>query len=107
MNIAEYLMKTGLTRHESELYITLCREGELTGYEAAKNTGIPRANAYQALSALADKGAAYIIDGTVPRYMAVPVEEYRRNVMIFMQEIIDRIKQDCPKTRKVSPMIQR
>ncbi len=51
MNLEECLMKTGLTRHESELYIALCREGELTGYEAAKITGIPRANAYQAYKA--------------------------------------------------------
>lgn len=102
MNLAEYLMKTGLTRHESEFYIALCREGELTGYEAAKITGIPRANAYQALAALVDKGAAYIVEGAVPRYMAVPVEEYCRNVMNHMQEIINQIKHNCPLTRKAS-----
>ena len=43
MTLIQCLMKTGLTRHESELYVALCREGEMNGYEAAKATGIPRA----------------------------------------------------------------
>ncbi len=102
MNLSECLMKTGLTRHESELYIALCRDGELTGYEAAKITGIPRANAYQALAAMVDKGAAYVVEGAVPRYMAVPAEEYCRNVIVHMQKIVNQIKRDCPQPRKTS-----
>lgn len=102
MNLIECLMKTGLTRHESELYVALCKEGELTGYEAAKITGIPRANAYQALAASVDKGAAYIVEGAVPRYVAVPVEEYCRNVMLHMQETIEQIKQECHQTKTTS-----
>jgi sugar-specific transcriptional regulator TrmB len=102
LNLLECLMKTGLTRHESELYIALCREDELTGYEAAKITGIPRANTYQALASLVDKGAAYIIEGAVPHYTAVPVEEYCRNIIVHMQEIISQIKNECPKARKTS-----
>jgi sugar-specific transcriptional regulator TrmB len=95
-------MKTGLTRHESELYIALCREGELTGYEAAKITGIPRANAYQALSGLVDKGGAYIIEGSVQHYTAVPVDEYCANIMQHLKEVIERIRHECPELRKPS-----
>ena len=92
MTLIECLMKTGLTRHESELYVALCREGEMNGYEAAKATGIPRANAYQALSSLADKGGAYIIEGPVLRYAAVPVEEYCSNVLFHMKSALDQIR---------------
>lgn len=102
MSLIECLMKTGLTRHESELYIALCREGELTGYEAAKITGIPRANAYQALAGLVDKGGAYIVEGSVQHYTAVPVDEYCTNVMYHMKEVIEKIKHDCPAVRKPS-----
>lgn len=102
MELIENLMKTGLTRSESELYVALCREGELTGYEAAKITGIPRANAYQALSGLVDKGGAYIIEGSVLHYTAVPVEEYCRNVVVHLQETVERIKQECPQLRQPS-----
>ena len=102
MNLIECLMKTGLTRHESELYIALCREGELTGYEAAKATGIPRANAYQALSGLVDKGGAYIVESEVQRYTAVPVDEYCANVLNLISEVVGKIKADCPQIRRPS-----
>jgi sugar-specific transcriptional regulator TrmB len=69
------LSKVGFTGHEAELYLTLCREGELTGYEASKLTGIPRSNTYLALSGLVDKGGAYRIEGDPVRYIAVPVQE--------------------------------
>lgn len=96
MNLIEFLMKTGLTKNESELYIALCREGELNGYEAAKNSGISRANAYQALSSLVDKGGAYLIDGSIQRYCAVPVEEYCSNIMVNMKEVVEKIKKEFP-----------
>jgi Predicted transcriptional regulators len=102
MNLVECLMKTGLTRNESELYITLCREDELSGYEAAKITGIPRANAYQALAGLVDKGGAHTIEGGVPHYTAVPANEYCDNVMQHMNEVIEKIKSGCPEIRKPS-----
>jgi len=97
LNLIECLMKTGLTRHESELYIALCREGELTGYEAAKVTGIPRANAYQALAALVEKGGAYLVERSVPHYISVPVDEYCKNVLSHMEEVVEIIKRECPK----------
>ena len=99
MTLIECLMKTGLTRHESELYVALCREGELNGYEAAKATGIPRANAYQALASLADKGGAYVIEGTVLRYTAVPPDEYCSNVLSHMKTILEQIKKECPRQK--------
>lgn len=102
MNLVESLMKTGLTKNESELYIVLCKEGELTGYEAAKISGIPRANAYQGLSGLLDKGGAYLIEGSVPRYVAVPVEEYCSNCLAHMKEIVEVIKKECPQIKENS-----
>jgi len=98
----EALMKTGLTKSESELYMALNREGELTGYEAAKITGIPRANTYQSLASLVEKGGAYIIEGKAQKYVAVPPGEYCRNVLLQMEEVTDVILRQCPKTRKPS-----
>jgi sugar-specific transcriptional regulator TrmB len=80
----------------------LCKEGELTGYEAAKLSGIPRSNAYQVLSGLVDKGGANLIEGTVPRYVAVPVEEYCSNCLAHMKEIVGVIKKECPQLKETS-----
>lgn len=97
--LIQNLMQSGLTRHESELYVALLKEGELTGYEAAKITGIPRANAYQALSGLVDKGGAHVIEGAVPHYAAIPVEEYCNNLKRNTEHLLERIKQDAPAAR--------
>ena len=64
MDIIENLMRFGLTRQESTLYVQLLAEGAMTGYEAAKATGISRSNAYTSLAGLVDKGAACTVDGT-------------------------------------------
>jgi sugar-specific transcriptional regulator TrmB len=89
-------MKTGLTRHESLLYIILCKEGELTGYEAAKISGIPRSNAYLALAGLVEKGGAYRIDSEAVRYTAVPAKEFVSNVRRQFEQVLDYIEKNVP-----------
>lgn len=102
MDLMEALMRTGLTKSESELYTALNREGELTGYEAAKHTGIPRANAYQSLASLVDKGGAFVIEGKAQKYVAVPPGEYCRNLLMQMEEVAGEILRQCPSVRKPS-----
>ena len=46
MSYIEKLMVFGLTRQEASIYLCLYRNGTLTGYEAAKLTGISRSNVF-------------------------------------------------------------
>ncbi len=85
--LTDHLMLYGMTRQEATIYIFLCQNGQLTGYEAAKLTGISRSNVYNALASLADKGAAYIMDGASSKYIAVPVEEFCSNKLRRMEEV--------------------
>ena len=101
MDIVECLMKAGFTKHEAILYITLCREGELTGYEAAKVTSIPRSNAYLGLAGLADKGGALRIDGDVSKYAAVPAKELVFNLRNSLDEIYGYIEENIPVREEV------
>ena len=55
MAFVEKLMAFGLTRQEASIYLCLYRNGTLTGYEAAKLTGISRSNVYNALAGLAER----------------------------------------------------
>ncbi len=89
-------MNIGLTRHESVLYLALCKEGELTGYEAAKVSGIPRSNAYLALAGLVEKGGAFKIDSDAVKYTAVPVNEFVTNIRAKQNEIFDFIEKNIP-----------
>ena len=76
MDAVTLLMRFGLTNQEARAYRTLCAEGEMTGYEAAKATGISRSNIYTALAGLVEKGAAYLSEGNATRYSPVPAEEF-------------------------------
>jgi sugar-specific transcriptional regulator TrmB len=96
MDIVECLMKAGFTRHEAMLYIALCQEGELTGYEAAKTSGIPRSNAYLALAGLVDKGGALRIDGDSSKYAAVPAEELVFNLRKDVEQVYQYIAKNAP-----------
>jgi sugar-specific transcriptional regulator TrmB len=93
-------MKTGLTRNESQLYCVLLKEGEKTGYEAAKISGISRGNAYQSLAGLVDKGGAYICEGIVQKFVAVPIQEYCKNVINRTIKNTQSIIEKCPVMRE-------
>lgn len=86
MDILESLTAFGLTRQESQLYLALVSEGDLTGYEAAKQAGISRSNAYAGLTSLVAKGAAYLLDGSVPRYSALEPETFFGHCIRALEE---------------------
>lgn len=89
MDNVERLMEFGLTRHEASLYILLTLEGSLNGYEAAKQSGISRSNAYNALAGLVDKGAAYIQEEDTVRY----TPERSKNSAVIRSGIWNRRRQ--------------
>lgn len=82
----QHLMRFGLTRQEGLVYLCLLTEGKLTGYEAAKATGISRSNAYGSLAGLAEKGAAYVIEETAKKYTPVPLEEFCENQLRSLRD---------------------
>ena len=96
MDVVEGLMRFGLTRQESMIYIHLLSGGAMTGYEAAKATGISRSNTYTALAALTDKGAACTADGTPTRYMAVSGEEFLENKIRSLERLKDFLVEQLP-----------
>ena len=75
----EKLVQFGLTRQEATVYIQLLSDGRKTGYEIAKATGISRSNAYGALAALVEKGAAYVVEESSKKYIPVALEEFCDN----------------------------
>lgn len=93
MNFIDMLIKFGLTRQEATIYQTLLEHGEVTGYEVAKLTGISRSNTYNALAGLVEKGAAYIIEGSVTKYLPVKVENFSadiiRNLTVLRKNLIE------------------
>lgn len=95
--LVEKLMKFGLSRQESIVYLCLCRNGGLTGYEAAKQTGISRSNVYGAMAGLVDKGAADVLESVSSKYVAVPIEEFTEDCLRHLQETRMEIIRTAPK----------
>lgn len=102
MDLINALMETGLTRHEARLYVLLATEGAMSGYEAAKQTGMSRSNAYMALSGLTDKGGALRIEGDVQRYEATPVHEYATNKRRFFDQVLQTVEHEMPLPRSAA-----
>lgn len=97
--LIEKLMSFGMTRQEATLYLCLAQNGELTGYEAAKQTGISRSNAYNALAGLVDKGAAYTTEGNAIKYRLVDIEEFCSNKIRALEEMKKQLKAYMPKPK--------
>lgn len=97
MNLIEGLTNFNLTKQEATLYVLLLKSGQLTGYEAAKQTGISRSNTYTALAGLVDKGASYVLEeGKVTRYTPVAPEEFCNNKIGRLEEIKKEVLQQLP-----------
>ena len=95
----EYLLHFGLTRQEALIYVELLVKGKQTGYEIAKETGISRSNVYSVLAALAEKGAAYVVEESAKRYIPVEVEEFCGNCIRRMQEEQEWMERNLPQKK--------
>ena len=95
----EYLLHFGLTRQEALIYVELLVKGKQTGYEIAKETGISRSNVYSVLAALAEKGAAYVIEESAKRDIPVKVEEFCGNCIRRMQEEQEWMERNLPQKK--------
>lgn len=98
--LVEHLTAFGLTGQEAVVYLELFRSGTSNGYEMAKCTGISRSNVYKALEGLADKGAAYVSEGTSRKYTAVDVEEFCQNKIRSLMEKQEFLIAHMPKEKE-------
>lgn len=89
MDLPTSLQELGFSEYEARAYAALVRGGRLNGYEAAKQSGIPRANMYAVLEKLVQRSAARRFetrDGT--RYGAVPPEQLLRRLEAGQQRAL-------------------
>lgn len=82
--LVDQLMTLGFTRYEAQAYLALLRGNPLTGYEVAKVSGVPRANVYEVLARLEERGAA----------MRVDEENATRFVPIASEELMGHLRRD-------------
>jgi sugar-specific transcriptional regulator TrmB len=82
-NILTHLQHLNFSQYESMAYLALLRQGEVTGYELSKNSGIPDSKIYAVLNKLIEKDVILAIDSEPVKYTPIPPDD-----------IIARIKGD-------------
>lgn len=96
----------GLTENESRVYLDLYTRGESTGYEIAKNTGVPRANVYSSLSNMVEKGFVRKIEGNPVKLIALNVDEVSSNIQAKVKETLEYLSVHMPdKVESSAPFI--
>lgn len=100
--IVDKLIEFGLTRQEAVIYVCLFQNGELTGYEVAKQTGISRSNVYSTLAGLVEKGAAYVLEGNASKYTPVAIAEFCDNKMRILEAGKKYLVENIPQMNVVS-----
>lgn len=91
------LMQFGLTRQAATIYLCLLRNQEMSGYEVSKMTGISRSNVYSALAGLVENGAAYLLEGTTSKYIAVSLDEFCQNKIRYMTTLKQDLIENMPR----------
>jgi sugar-specific transcriptional regulator TrmB len=74
-DLAERLVRLGLTRYESRAYQALVRRADSTPAEIARAAGIPRPRVYDVLRSLVAKGVAADRPGAPTRFSPSPPDE--------------------------------
>jgi len=97
--LVEQLVAFGLGRQEAVIYLCLMKNGEMTGYEVAKYTGISRSNVYNGLAALVEHGAAHSMEGTSTKYIAIAVEQFCDNHIRYLSGVREELSRNCPKPK--------
>lgn len=66
------LVEVGFSSQEARVYVAALQRPSATGYELAKLAGLQRANVYQVLSALVDRGVVEQVTDSPARFVAQP-----------------------------------
>lgn len=78
----------GFSDYEARIYLALVEASPTTAYELAKKSGVPRPNAYSALTALAERNAAMPVSENPVRYVARDPKE-------LLSAIAERTRATC------------
>jgi sugar-specific transcriptional regulator TrmB len=73
--LIDQLQNLNFTQYESRAYLSLLEQGNITGYELAKNSGIPASKIYAVLNKLMEKEVILALDTEPVKYTPLPPKE--------------------------------
>ncbi len=88
------LVKLGFSEYEAKAYVALLGKNPVSGYELAKQSGVPRSMIYEVASKLATRGAVLTLhSGNVTRYAPVPAVEFLDQVQQEHDRLVSDLKE--------------
>src|SRR5512143_1858096 len=94
-NLVGRWMDVGFTEYEAKAYVALLRLGPATGYQVAKESGVPRSMIYESLNKLAARGAVLTQSvGKMVRYAPVPPEQLLSRMRRELEDHVDALSQE-------------
>ena len=89
------LVKLGFSEYEAKGYVALLGKNPVSGYELAKQSGVPRSMIYEVASKLAARGAVLTLhSGNVTRYAPVPAAEFLDQVQQEHEKLVSDLKEE-------------
>jgi sugar-specific transcriptional regulator TrmB len=89
------LVKLGFSEYEAKAYIALLGKNPVSGYELAKQSGVPRSMIYEVVGKLASRGAVLTLhSGKVTRYTPVPPAEFLDQLQQEHETLVNNLKSD-------------
>ncbi len=94
-DLQSQLQKLGFSEYEAKAYIALLGKSPVSGYELAKQSGVPRSMIYEVAGKLTARGAAMSLhSGSVTRYAPVPPEDFLDQLQQEQEDLFGRLREN-------------
>jgi Cd2+/Zn2+-exporting ATPase len=91
-SLVEQLAAVGFSEYEAKVYVALQKCSPATGYQVAKESGVPRSTIYEVLGKLIARGAVVTQSfGEMVRYAPVPPEELLDRMRHEFEDTLDKL----------------
>lgn len=88
------LARLGFSEYEAKAYLALLGKNPVSGYELAKQSGVPRSMIYEVVGKLVSRGAALSLhSGSVTRYAPVPAGEFLEQLQQEHERLVSELKE--------------
>ena len=93
--LVEHWMNIGFTEYEAKAYVALLRLGPATGYQVAKESGIPRSMVYEILNKLVARGAVATQSlAEMVRYAPIPPDQILDRMQRELEDNVATLTRD-------------
>ena len=93
-NLLNNLLQLGFSEYEAKAYVALLRKSPVSGYELAKQSGVPRSMVYEVVGKLVARGAAMTLpSGNTSRYAPVPAADFFDQLQRENNKLIDEVRE--------------